>query len=220
MMGVVVKPNQTWLVYEKLKERIEEGGYSPAESLLEIELASEYSVSRNTIKKVLLMLESDGLVTIEQYKGAKIRSYNKKELLDHLELRAELEGFIVRLAVPCFTGRDVQQLDEKICGQMRECYRGHDLVGYSELNHQFHAAIYQLCPNKAAMDWILRLKKLMCKYDAKTILVPGRGEDSLWEHTAILDAVKQGDAGVAEASMRIHLGNVRRTFEKYYSLLF
>ena len=95
--------NQTTMVYEKLRERIERGYYSPAESLPEIELAAEYSVSRNTIKKALLMLEKDSLVAIEQNKGAKVRSYSKSEIMDFLELRAELEGFIVRLAVPMFT---------------------------------------------------------------------------------------------------------------------
>ena len=100
------------MVYENLKERIEQGYYSPAESLPEIDLANEYNVSRNTIKKALLMLENDAFVTIEQNKGAKVRSYSKVEVLEFLELREELEGFIVRLAVPCFDAKAVKKLEE------------------------------------------------------------------------------------------------------------
>ena len=62
----MVKTNQTTIVYQRLKEKIESGVYSPAESLPEVELATEYGVSRNTVKKALLMLESDAYVTIEQ----------------------------------------------------------------------------------------------------------------------------------------------------------
>ena len=81
----MIKTNQTTMVYENLKERIEQGYYSPAESLPEIDLASEYNVSRNTIKKALLMLENDAFVTIEQNQGAKVRSYSKVEVLEFLE---------------------------------------------------------------------------------------------------------------------------------------
>lgn len=215
----MAKTNQTTIVYEKLKERIEGGYYSPAEGLPEIDLASEYDVSRNTIKKALLMLENDALVTIEQNKGAKVRSYSKTEVLDFLELRVELEGFIIRVAVPCFTKKDVQKLED-IYRQMKERSDQHDLMGYSALNQQFHAAIYHVCPNKTATDLLIRLKNQMRKYNAKTILVPGRGEHSFEEHGVILEAIKQGDAVAAESCMRTHVGNVRKTFEEYYSLLF
>lgn len=215
----MAKTNQTTTVYEKLKERIEKGEYSPGESLPEIELASEYDVSRNTIKKALLMLENDDLVTVEQNKGAKVRSYSKEEVLDFLELRVELEGLIIRLAVPFFTGKDIRKL-ETIYNKMKACHDEHDLMGYSALNQQFHAAIYDVCPNRTAANLLIRLKKQMRKYNAKTILVPGRDDSSFAEHGAILDAIRQKDAAAAESCMRAHVGNMRKTFEEYYSLLF
>lgn len=215
----MAKMNQTTMVYEKLKEKIENGYYSPAESLPEIELSTEYNVSRNTIKKALLMLENDSYVTIEQNKGAKVRSYSKTEVLDYLQLRVELEGFIIRLAVPKFTKKGIQQLED-IFNQMSERQAANDLVGYSDLNQQFHSIIYNVCPNKTATDLLIRLKKQMRKYNAKTILVPGRNGQSYEEHRAILEAVKNGDAQSAEATMRAHVDNVRKTFEDYYSLLF
>lgn len=211
--------NQTTAVYEKLRERIEQGYYSPAESLPEIELAAEYSVSRNTIKKALLMLEKDSLVIIEQNKGAKVRSYSKAEIMDFLELRAELEGFIVRLAVPKFTKKDVQKL-ESFFFEMKKKREDADLLGYSAINQEFHALIYDVCPNKMATDLLIKLKSQMRKYNAKTILVPGRDAQSFEEHKMILEAIQKQDASAAEECMRSHVGNVRQTFEEYYALLF
>ena len=208
--------NQTTMVYEKLRERIERGYYSPAESLPEIELAAEYSVSRNTIKKALLMLEKDSLVVIEQNKGAKVRSYSKSEIMDFLELRAELEGFIVRLAVPKFTEKDVQKL-ESLISEMKKKREAADLLGYSAINQEFHALIYDICPNKMATDLLIKLKNQMRKYNAKTILVPGRDARSFEEHNMILEAIQKQDASAAEECMRSHVG---KTFEEYYALLF
>ena len=67
---------------------------------------------------------------------------------------------------------------------------------------------------------IQKLTNQMRKYNAKTILVPGRGDQSFKEHGDILEAIKQGDVATAEACMRDHVGNVRKIFEEYYSLLF
>ena len=211
--------NQTTMVYEKLRKRIEQGYYSPAENLPELELAAEYSVSRNTIKKALLMLEKDSLVVIEQNKGAKVRSYSKAEIMDFLELRAELEGFIVRLAVPKFTEQDVQKLGSLIL-EMTKKRDEADLLGYSALNQEFHALIYDVCPNKMATDLLIKLKSQMRKYNAKTILVPGRDARSFEEHKMILEAIQKQDASNAEECMRSHVDNVRKTFEEYYALLF
>ena len=215
----MVKAIQTTIVYENLKKRIEQGCYSPAESLPEIELAKEYNVSRNTIKKALLMLEKDAFVTIEQNKGAKVRSYSKVEVLEYLELREELEGFIVRLAVPCFNDKSIKKLDG-LLEEMAEHRRQSDLMAYSACNQRFHDIIYDVCPNRTAVDVTIRLKKQMKKYNSKTILIPGRGDRSFAEHQAIVDAIKKKDPALAETYIREHVRNVRKTFEEYYSLLF
>ena len=101
---------QTTIVYNKIKKKIETGEYSPAQSLPEAALAKEYNVSRNTIKKALLMLENDAYVTMDLNKGAKVRSYSKSEVLQFLELREVLEGFIIQKAVPVITVADIARL--------------------------------------------------------------------------------------------------------------
>lgn len=215
----MAKANQTTLVYEKIKERIDKGFYSPGESLPEMDLSIELSASRNTIKKALLMLENDAYVTIETNKGARVRSFSKQEVLDYLQLRVELEGFIIRLTVPCITDDDIGKLEETFFS-MGEFRAANDLVCYSAMNQQFHSIIYDACPNKTATDILIRLKNQMRKYNAKTILIPGRDAHSYEEHKTILDAIKRRDVPAAETATRRHIENVRNTFEKYYSLLF
>ena len=215
----MAKTNSTTMVYESLKDKILRGIYSTSASLPEVELANEYNVSRNTIKKALLMLENDGYVTIEMNKGAKVRSYSSQEVLDYLQLRVELEGFIVRLAVPCITEAQFQRL-EGIITQMGQRQKDGDLMGYSALNQQFHAIIYDACPNKTATDILIKLKQQMRNYNMKTILVPGRNTHSLQEHKAILEAIRLRDAAGAEAAVRTHVDSVRRTFQENLALLF
>lgn len=211
--------NRTASVYEDLKNKIVKGIYSPAENLPEVELAKTYSVSRNTIKKALLMLESESLVIIERNKGAKVRSYSVDEVMEYLQLRSVLEGFIVKLAVPCFTDDAIAQL-QTILDKMQVARASHDLINYSGHNLQFHQVIYNVCPNRTAVNMTTALKTQMRKYNTKTILVPGRDIQSFSEHSAILDAIKNKNQDLAELLMRQHITNVRKTFAENLELLF
>lgn len=211
--------NQTTEVYNSLKNKIIKGEYSPSESLPEQELANQYSVSRNTIKKVLLMLEKESLVTIELNKGAKVRFYSLDEVLEFLEVRACLEGFIIRKAVPCISEDQINKLEE-IIHAMKHYYENHELVLYSQNNQLFHQIIYDSCPSRTAVNLTVNLKNQMRKYNTKTILIPGRASHSFAEHSAILNAVKNHDAELAEALMTNHINNVRKTFKDNYLLLF
>jgi DNA-binding GntR family transcriptional regulator len=213
------KENQTTQVYNQIKEKIVNGEYTPSENLVESNLAATYDVSRNTIKKALLMLENDGYVTIETNKGAKVRSYSKKEVLEFLELREVLEGFVVHLSVPYFSKEKIRKMDG-ILSEMKDRAAADDLLSYSSLNQQFHLLIYDACPNRTAVNVLTKLKHQMSKYNSKTILVPGRKDESLKEHSAIAAAIENGDADLAEHCMRKHIHDVREIFEKYYSILF
>lgn len=213
------KENPTTSVYNKIREKILDGGYAPSENLIETELASEYDVSRNTVKKALLMLESDGFITMEANKGAKVRSFSKKELLDFLQLREVLEGFVIRLAVPQLSDEQIRLLEDTIA-QMKTLSEENRLLEYSAQNHKLHDFIYDACPNQTAVEVIKKLKRQMSKYNGKSILVPGRKEQSLKEHIDIVDAIKKRDVDLAEKCMNIHMHNVMVALDDYYSILF
>lgn len=211
--------SQTMEVYEAMKNKIHKGEYSPSESLREQDLSNQYGVSRNTIKKCLLLLEKEGLVTIEVNKGAKVRSYSLEEVLEYLELRANLEGFIIRKAVPTFSGEQISKLEETL-KVMKKHFDNNELVQYSQNNLIFHQIIYDTCPNRTVVDLTINLKNQMRKYNTKTILIPGRSSQSYAEHSAILEAIKNRDSELAEALMLRHVNNVRKIFKENYSLLF
>lgn len=213
----ITKPVIT--VYEDLREKIIKGELSPSESLTESELSVFYKVSRNTVKKALLMLERESLVIIELNKGAKVRSYSLREVLEYLEVRGVLEGTIVSLAVPVISEQSLDKLDN-ILKEMKINKELHNLMDYSKGNHTFHQVIYDACPNRTLVELSKSLRTQMSKYNTKTILIPGRDNQSFEEHAAIFDAIKARQPLTAETLMRTHIKNVRDCFEQNYLLLF
>lgn len=215
----MVSIHSTGFVYKDLKTRITEGDISPSEQLVEMDLAQKYGVSRNTVKKALLMLEKEDLIVIEPNKGAKVRSYSIAEILDFLEIRSALEGLIAGLTAPVISDEQLGQLEETL-KLMRQRKDSRDLLAYSQGNRAFHQIIYDACPNRKLAEMTITLKNQLSKYNIKTILVPGRDADSFAEHSALLEAFRKRDGQQAELMMRRHILNVRETFSKFHRLLF
>ncbi len=210
--------DQTNTVYQELRQRILDGVFRPSESLTEVALAAELAVSRATIKKALLKLESDNLVIIEENKRARVRWFSVEEVIQYLEVRELLEGFVMRQSVPLLGPAEVKEM-RAILAEMKKCLKSHDLIQYSQHNWRFHDVIYRVCPNRPAVDMVMAIKNQLKRYNIKTMLVQGRGEDSLDEHSRILSAIERRDADGAETHMRRHIANLRTVLQRHRELL-
>ncbi len=210
--------DQTNHVHQVLRQRIMDGLFRPSESLTELALASELGVSRATIRKALLKLESENLVIIEENKRARVRWFSIEEVMQYLEVRELLEGFVIRQSVPHLTSADVKEM-RAILSEMKKCLKAHDLLQYSHNNWKFHDVVYRVCPNRPAVEMVTAIKNQLKRYNIKTMLVQGRGEDSLDEHSKILSALERRDAEKAETQMRRHIANLRAVLAKHFELL-
>lgn len=80
-----------------LRARILEGEL--AGPLREQRLAAEWGVARHTVRAALRALESEGIVSIERNRGARVRTFTRAELTALGELRIALEVEAARLAL-------------------------------------------------------------------------------------------------------------------------
>ncbi len=211
--------NQTLEIYSIMKENILNGVYLPSESLTELDLSSKFQVSRNTVKKVLLMLEKESLITIEQNKSAKIRAFTIDEVLGCLELRCLLEEYVIEKAVANITPEQIEEM-QRIHDNMTLLSHKGDLLEYSKCNKLFHEIIYNACSNPAAVEMVETIKNQINRYNFKTILIPGRAPVSLQEHGDILEAIKAGNAALAKEKMVAHICSVSKIISDNRTLIF
>ena len=211
--------DQTNQTHQALRQRILGGVYRPSESLTELVLAGELGVSRNTIRKALLKLESENLVVIEENKRARVRWFSIEEVMQYLEVREVLEGLVVRQSVPQLGEADLAEMRDILSG-MGRCLEAHEFLQYSQDNWRFHEVIYRVCPNRPAVEMTMTIKNQFKRYNIKTVLIRGRGEDSFDEHGKILAALERRDVDEAERLMRRHIANMRSVLEGNFELLF
>lgn len=210
--------NQTEHAYKTIKKRIMEGEYKPSENLVESSLANEIGVSRNTIKKAFLLLASEGLIEIQDNKGARVKSFTLEEVINYLQVREVLEGLVAELTAPVITEEEIEQLG-KILSQMEDCIANNDLTQYSAFNLQFHNIIYGACKNKQAVELTTSIKTQLRRYHFRTILIPGRNINSIQEHKNIYNAMKNRNSEEAGKFARLHISKVREVLADNYQFL-
>lgn len=210
--------SQMDMTYQYIKDRILKGTFRPSQKLTETELVQQIGVSRNTIKKAFLKLEQENLIAIEKNKGATIKAFTLEEILNYLEIREVLEGLISKNAVRNISMNDLDKMHETL-EQMKEFLANNNFDKYSENNRLFHAIIYASASNRPAVDMIMMIRTQLLRYQFRTILVPGRTEASLQEHTKIYEAFRRKDETQVVEAVTSHISNVRRVIEQNYHFL-
>ena len=194
--------------YGELRAAILAGRLQPNERLVEADLVELLGAPRGSIRMALLRLTHDGLVEHERNRGARVRQVSVDEAIDILEARAALEGFAARKAAVNGTRDEVDELSS-ILGAMRERLDAGDVLGASERNPALHATILRTARHGTIERLVGSLSSQLVRFQYRTILLPGRAEQSYAEHAAVVEAIADADADGAEAAMRVHLDSLR-----------
>jgi DNA-binding GntR family transcriptional regulator len=87
-----------------LRLRIQRSELAPGEWLREVRLCNEFEVGRSVVRRALRALAEDGLIQIEENRGARVSTTSVEEVFDLYEVRAALYGLAARFA--CLRGTD------------------------------------------------------------------------------------------------------------------
>ena len=194
-------------VADLVRKAIVTGDVAPNERLVEQDLARDLGTNRAVVRGALALLEQQRLVVREPNRGVRVRSYSAEEAAEILETRAMLEGLVARHAA-----RRIDEAGETalalILADMERCRDTGDLLAYSKFNTQFHRAILEIAHHETAAMLLSNLQTQAVRYQFRTVLQPGRITQSLREHRAIFDALRNHDETAAEYAMHAHIGAV------------
>jgi DNA-binding GntR family transcriptional regulator len=193
--------------YERLHAAIVTAQFQPNERLVETDLMQRFETSRSAVRTALVRLAQEGLVEHEPNRGAKVRMVDEREAGQILESRMVLEGLAARHAAANATNEQVSEL-QNILGEMRALLDAGDLLAVSDLNARLHTRVLELADHQTVARLVGMLNSQLVRFQFRTILVPGRAEQSHAEHRALVDAIARGDGDAAEQAVRAHLTNV------------
>lgn len=187
------------------------GDLAPGERLGEVELAEVLGMSRTPVREALRRLSSQGLVEVEQHKGARVTDWSTDELDQVFVLRAHLEGLAAAGAARAATDEQVEELD-RIASELASWalpLETRDLARVTELNSAFHAGLLAIAGSSTlsgALSGLLHrsvLSRTQHSFDEAAM------RRSVHHHLEIVAALRAHDPVWAESVMRSHLLSAR-----------
>jgi DNA-binding GntR family transcriptional regulator len=191
-------------LFVRLKTAIQTGELAPGQRLIEADLTKDYGVSRGPLREALRRLASEGVVDFVPNRGAMVKRFSRKEIVDLFKIRQALEGLAAELAATNFTPAQhkaqMHVLRQISDGRLRE------EMPFSEENRSFHNVILELCDNAQLDTLIQQLQLPLLRYQIRGALDSNYLQKSRDEHAAIAAAILANDPKQAEKRMQRHLG--------------
>jgi len=213
-----LKKNTADIIFERIRERIISGDYSPSQHLVEVKIADEMGVSRHIIRIALGRLQSEGLIRIEPNRGAVVAALTLDEVIDIITARQSLECAAARLAANQIKPLHIRSLEECLHTMYRSIASS-EYDAYSKTNREFHRIICDAAKSSTITELIDLLRARLARLPMRTLLLPGRCDQSMAEHEAILNSLKSGNADEAEANAKRHMINLKSAIEGSWDLI-
>jgi DNA-binding GntR family transcriptional regulator len=190
-----------------LREAILGGDLAPGQRLIEEELAAALGVTRASLRAALIELTAEGLVERVPNKGARVRVVTTDEAVAITECRMALEALCAVKAAQHVTDEQIDALLE-LGQRLKNSVSDGDWHKYSEANQELHRLVRAISGQTVAVELLQRLNAQLVRHQFQLAQRPGRPEQSLGEHLAIIDAIIRRDPDAADKATRRHLSSV------------
>ncbi len=200
-------------VFHYLKDKILKGVYKQGDSIVISRVTKELGVSTIPVRESLKRLQSEGLVEIIPHKGATVTTFDKNKINEVLTIRAVLEGYAAGVVTETISKETLQKLYEMNEEMDKISKEGKDEV-FSDLNKEFHRLLYKNSSHLLLYNTIFDLWDRGNWSKALFAFYPEKMKESVNEHKAILDAIKNKDKDKAEKLAREHkMKNIKFYYE-------
>ena len=189
-------------VADYLRERIISGVFPRGSRLKQAEIAEQLRLSITPVREALKLLEAEGYVSGDSYRGARVVPFDESASGEILNLRLLLESQLVRGALDKVTSQDITEL-RALADEFEAAFEAGDRAGARGVNYRFHRRLYDIAGMPQTLYFV---QILWARYPFDLInAVEGRGKDAVKEHDEILGALTTGDASAAMLAMRKHI---------------
>lgn len=195
----------------------------------ERDLAAKFCVSRAELRKVMAVLEEEGLIQRHVGRGTFITRNGRAQAPDEgiaaqtsplaaMQARSVIEPELARLAALSATSAQIGEM-RALCAEMR---RATTWEAYAELDWRFHNVIAEATGNVLLAE-IQRILNDVRRYVVWGNLVkrpvgPAADYHSFAEHEAVVEAIAQRDSERAMRTMLAHLGGTKSHLADFRTL--
>ncbi len=193
-------------VVASLREQIRLGQLVPRQRLVEADIVKATGASRSKVREALRRLESEGLVSIEEFRGASVRHLSMDEVRQIYKARMALEGMAAGDFARAQNAKLKKEL-EKLQSGMNALERTGLHERFAHLNDAWHAKIIEGSGNHYAAQFLAQLSIPVYRLLFTTFYNAQRIDRANADHKVITRAIVEGRAEDAERAMRNHIND-------------
>jgi DNA-binding GntR family transcriptional regulator len=195
-----------------LRQAILSVSYRPGEILRKPEICEVLGVSRSPVADAVARLAGEGLVDVVPQAGTFVARFSMEEIREGAFLREAIELHAIDRVARSITDDQLQLLRRNLTVQAALLADG-DIPGF----YQADAAMHELILSFTGFRRLAQVSEtawLHVNRARQMILpVPGRVQQTLAEHRAIVTALETRDPRAAREATRTHLGQLVRHLE-------
>lgn len=214
------KPVSAEQVMDALRARIASHDLQPGQRIQEVQVATEFGVSRTRVRDALGMLEQRGLIERIPNRGAVVARLKPKEVFEIFDVREVLEGLAVRLATLNAPPGTWDDMIEKLGPEMAAKIEAGDIESYLEVLDELRERTLHWADSAHISNFmgvVLDKARVIAR---RVTLLPGRAKEGRELHHRMLLHMARGEADAAERCKREIVQTARACLERYQNLVF
>ena len=200
-------------VCEALRSAIRNGILEPGERLMEVQLAEELGISRTPVREAIRKLEQEGYVIMMPRRGTYVSSVSVNDIKEIFEIRSALESLSTGLAARRIEPDELEKL-RALLTEIEGHIQRKDIDKIVETDIEFHGLLYQVSRNERLVTIISNLKEQLARFRTLSMSYPGRLQETLEEHRAMVEAIAANDVEAARDAAERHMERAEETLLK------
>lgn len=173
-----------------------EGRLAPGADLNSVELAARFQTSRTPVREALMLLEKEGIVEIPPRRRPRVAHISMREIDELYEIRAVLNGLMIRDYVRVATEEDMQRMDDLFAGMTKAARRG-DMPAFTNARGLLHNFWVDRCGN-GSLQRLLRTWKMRMSVRRLGGDFSASKDRMMLDNERLVLACHERDAGLAE----------------------
>ena len=200
-------------VCETLRDAIRKGILEPGERLMEVQLAEELGISRTPVREAIRKLEQEGYVIMMPRRGTYVSDISTNDVKEIFEIRSALESLATGLAARRIEPDELETL-QNLLVEIEGYIAKNDIEKIVETDIKFHGLLYQVSRNERLVNIINNLKEQLARFRTLSMSYPGRLQETLEEHSEMVEAIANGDVSAARDAAEHHMERAEKTLLK------
>jgi len=195
-------------VYRQLREAILAARIPMGTRINEVELASDWRISRTPIRDALRRLEAEGMVERATGRGMIVPVLTRTDVDELYALREGLEGMAARLAAERATPQSLTHLNT-LLKTYGAALKKDDTAQLILIDGALHDAVAEMAQNRRLEQAIHVARLRVHQIHARSFRLKGRAGRTFREMATLVAAIRTKNVSRAETSMRAHLTSLR-----------